>query len=87
MPYDRCGLLDTPAVGAPRLVVEPDVAEEREGVSRILRLFLTLLTDEAHRATEWRPSDVARVPLWASPSHLAVPLVALDRVLGVLFVS
>jgi signal transduction histidine kinase len=85
VPYDRCGLLDTPAVGAPRLVVEPDAAEEREGVGRILRRFLTLLTDEAHRAPG-RPPDVALTPLWASPSHLAVPLVGLDRVLGVLYV-
>jgi signal transduction histidine kinase len=87
VPYDCCGLLDTPAVGAPRLLVEPDAAEdEGEGVRRILRRFLTLLTGEAHPATYWRPPDVALVPLWASPSHLAVPLVGLDRVLGVLFV-
>jgi signal transduction histidine kinase len=85
VPYDRCGLLDTPAVGAPRLLVEPDAAEEREGVGRILRRFLTLLTEEAHLATG-RPPDLALVRLWASPSHLAVPLVGLDRVLGVLFV-
>lgn len=86
VPYDRCALLDTPAVGAPRLVVEPDAAEEREGVSRILRRFLTLLTDEADRAADRRPPDIALVPPWASPSHLAVPLVGLNRVLGVLFV-
>ena len=86
VPYDRCGLLDTPVASAPRLVVEPDAPEEREGVSRILRRFLTLLTDEAHRSTDGRPSDVALVPLWVSSSHLAVPLVGLDGVLGVLFV-
>jgi signal transduction histidine kinase len=86
VPYDRCGLLDTPAVGPPRLIVEPDAADEREGVGRILRRFLSLLTDEPRRGTEWRPPDVALVPIWASPSHLAVPLVGLDRVLGVLFV-
>ena len=86
VPYERCGLLDTPAVGAPRLVVEPDAAEEREDVSRILRRFLTVLTDEAHRAATGRPPEGAFVPLWASSSHLAVPLVGIDRVLGVLFV-
>lgn len=86
VPYDRCGLLDTPAVGAPRLVVEPDAAEEREGMSRVLRRFLTLLTGETHRARLGRPPDAALVPLWASPSHLALPLVGLDRVLGVLVV-
>jgi signal transduction histidine kinase len=85
VPYDRCGLLDTPAVGAPRLLVEPDAVEEREGVHRILRRFLTVLTDEAQRAAG-RPPDGAFVPLWASSSHLAVPLVGIDRVLGVLFV-
>jgi signal transduction histidine kinase len=86
VPYDRCGLLDTPAVGAPQLVVEPDTPGAREAVGRILRRFLTLLTGEAHLAPDWRPPDVTRVPFWASSSHLAVPLVALDRVLGVLFV-
>jgi signal transduction histidine kinase len=86
VPYDRCGLLDTPAVGAARLVMEPDTAEEREGMSRVLRRFFTLLTEETHRARPGRPPDAALVPLWASPSHLALPLVGLDRVLGVLCV-
>jgi signal transduction histidine kinase len=86
VPYDRCGLLETPAMGPPQLVVEPDAAEEREGVSRILKRFLTLLTDESQHAADVRPPDAALVPLWVSPSHLAVPLVGLDRVLGVLFV-
>jgi signal transduction histidine kinase len=86
VPYDRCGLLEAAAAGPPRLVVEPDAAEERAGVSRILTRFLTLLTDEAHSVGDPRPSDAALVPLWASASHLAVPLVGLDRVLGVLFV-
>jgi len=86
VPYDRCGLLDTPGVGMPRLLVEPEDAEDREGVSRILRRFFTLLTDEAQRTPDRRPPDVALVPLWASRLHLAVPLVGLDRVLGVLFV-
>ena len=85
VPYDRCGLLDTPAVGAPRLVVEPDAAVERESLRRILTRFLSLLTDDAQREPG-RPSDVGLAPLWASPSHLAVPLVGLDRVLGVLCV-
>jgi signal transduction histidine kinase len=86
VPYDRCGLLDAPGVGLPRLVVEPDAAEERDGVSRILTRFLTLLTDDAHHAGDRPRPDAALLPLWASASHLAVPLVGLDRVLGVLFV-
>jgi len=77
VPYDRCGLLDMPAVGGSRVVVEPDAPEERDGVARILRRFVAVLTDEAHRPF---------VPLWASSSHLAVPLVGMDRVVGVLFV-
>ena len=85
VPYDCGGLLDAPAVGVSRLVVEPDAPEERDGVARILTRFVTVLTDEAHRATG-RPPEGAFVPLWASPSHLAVPLVGMDRVLGVLFV-
>src|SRR5205085_9256837 len=44
---------------------------------RILRRFVAVLTDEAHRPF---------VPLWASSSHLAVPLVGMDRVQGILFV-
>src|SRR5205085_11155966 len=56
VPYDRCGLLDMPAVGGSRLVVEPDAPEERDGVARILRRFVAVLTDEAHRPF---------VPLWA----------------------
>jgi signal transduction histidine kinase len=86
VPYDRCGLLDAPAAGAPRLVVEPDAAEERDGVRRILTRFLTLLTDDSQRTTDLPSPRGALVPLWSSPSHLAVPLVGLDRVLGVLFV-
>ena len=86
VPYDRCGLLETPVVGAPRLVVEPDTAEAGEEVGRILRRFVTLLNDEAHRTPDRQPPDAALVPMWASSSHLAVPLVGLDRVLGVLFV-
>ena len=77
VPYDRCGLLDMPAVGGSRLVVEPDAPDERDGVARILRRFVAVLTDEAHRPF---------VPLWASSSHLAVPLVGMDRVQGILFV-
>ena len=77
VPYDRCGLLDMPAVGGSRLVVEPDAPDERDGVARILRRFVAVLTDEAHRPF---------VPLWASSSHLAVPLVGMDRVMGILLV-
>ena len=84
VPYDRCALLEVPAAGAARLVVEPDATENREGLGRVLTRFLTALTDEPPRAAHWLPPDVAHLVPCAS--HLAVPLVGLDRVLGVLFV-
>jgi hypothetical protein len=34
---------------------------------------LNLLTDEPRRGTDWRPPDVALVPIWASPAHLGGP--------------
>ena len=83
--YDRCALLEAPAAGAARLVVEPDAPENREGLGRVLTRFLTVLTDEPPRAAHWLPPDVAHLVPCAS--HLAVPLVGLDLVLGVLFVS
>src|SRR5439155_20542427 len=83
--YDRCALLEVPAAGAARLVVEPDAPENREGLGRVLTRFLTALTDEPPRAARWLPPDVAHLVPCAS--HLAVPLVGLDLVLGVLFVS
>jgi len=84
VPYDSCGLLEAPAAGAARLVVEPDVPDKREALDRMLTRFLTVLTDEP-RDPDWLPPDLAHLVPCAS--HLAVPLVALDRVQGVLFVS
>jgi GAF domain-containing protein len=86
VPNDRCALLEVTGPGPARLVVEPDAPEEQATLRRVLTRFLTILTDEAKPGTEWLLPDVAALALWASPSHLAVPLVGLDRVLGVLFV-
>jgi len=86
VPNDRCALLEVAEPGPARLVVEPDAPEEYEALRRVLTRFLTILTDEARPGTEWPLPDVATLALWASPSHLAVPLVGFDRVLGVLFV-
>jgi GAF domain-containing protein len=86
VPNDRCALLEVAGPGPARLIVEPDVPEEYAGLRRVLTRFLTILTAEARPGTEWPLPDVATLALWASPSHLAVPLVGLDRVLGVLFV-
>jgi signal transduction histidine kinase len=85
VPCDHCALLEAPAAGPARVVVEPDRSEEREALSRVLTRFLTVLTDEPPRTADWLPPDVAHLVPCAS--HLAVPLVGLDRVQGVLFVS
>jgi len=67
-------------------VVEPDSREERESLSPVLARFLTVLTDDAKRGADTASLNVAHVAPLVSPSHLAVPIVGLDRVLGVLFV-
>ena len=85
VPYDRCALLETRAAGAARLVVQPDGPEEQEALSGVLTRFLTVLTDEPPRSADWLLPDVAHLVPCAS--HLAAPIIGLDRVLGVLFVS
>jgi len=85
VPYQRGALLETSASGPERLIVEPESAEEREGLSRVLRRFLSVLTVEPPPPAASLPGDVAHLVPCAS--HLAVLLVGLDRVLGVLFVS
>ena len=86
VPSDRCALLEVAGPGPARLVVEPDAPEEHATLRRVLTRFLTILTDDAKAGTDWQLPDIATLALWASPSHLAVPVVALDEVLGVLFV-
>jgi signal transduction histidine kinase len=86
VPYDRCALLEVPAAGPARFLVEPDAPEEREPLRRVLTRFLTILSDEIERDVGGRPSNVAPFAHLDSPAHLAVPVVGLDRVLGVLFV-
>jgi signal transduction histidine kinase len=86
VPNDRCALLEVTGAGPARLVVEPDAPDERAALRRVLTRFLTVLTDEAKAGTDWQLPDIDQLALWASPSHLAVPLVGLDEVLGVLFV-
>jgi len=85
VPSDGCALFEAPAAGAARLVVEPDIPEEREALRRVLTRSLTVITDEPRRAADSLPPDVAHLVTCAS--HLTVPLLGLDRVLGVLFVS
>jgi len=85
VPSDRCALFEAPAAGAARFVVEPDIPEEGEALRRVLTRSLTVITDEPRRAADSLPPDVAHLVTCAS--HLTVPLLGLDRVLGVLFVS
>ncbi len=85
VPYHQCALLEA-AAGESRLVVEPDVREEREVLSPVLARFLTVLTDDAKRGADTGSLNVAHLAPLVSPSHLAVPIVGVDRVLGVLFV-
>lgn len=86
VPYDRCALLEGAAGGESRLVVEPDAPVERESLGPVLARFLTVLTDDAKRGMDSGALNVAHLAPLVSPSHLAVPIVGLDRVLGVLFV-
>jgi GAF domain-containing protein len=86
VPNDRCALLDVAGPGPARLVVEPDAPEEHTALRRVLTRFLTILTDEERAGTGWQLPDIATLALWASPSHLAVPLIGFDQILGVLFV-
>ena len=85
VPYHQCALLEA-AAGESRLVVEPDSREERETLSPVLARFLTVLTDDAKRGADTGSLNVAHLAPLVSPSHLAVPIVGVDRVLGVLFV-
>jgi signal transduction histidine kinase len=85
VPSDRCALLEMRAAGAARFMVEPDVPEERGPLRQVLTRCLTAVTDVPPPAADWLPPEM--VHLVPSASHLAVPLVGLDRVQGVLFVS
>ncbi|HEY2988735.1 MAG TPA: ATP-binding protein [Candidatus Binatia bacterium] len=89
VPYRQCALLEASygaAAGESRLVVEPDSREERDTLSPVLERFLTVLTDDAKRGTETGSQNAAHLAPLVAHSHLAVPIVGLDRVLGVLFV-
>jgi signal transduction histidine kinase len=85
VPYRQCALLEA-AAGESRLVIEPDSGEEREFLSGVLSRFLTVLTDDAKRGRDSGSQNVADVAPLVAHSHLAVPIVGLDRVVGVLFV-
>ena len=85
VPYHQCALLEA-AVGDSRLLIEPDSREQREALSPILARLLSVLTDDAKRGANTGSQNVARLPPVVSTSYLAVPIVGLDRVLGVLYI-
>lgn len=85
VPYHLCALLEA-AVGDSRLLIEPDSREQREALSPILARLLSVLTDDAKRGADTGSQNVARLPPMVSSSYLAVPIVGLDRVLGVLYI-
>jgi signal transduction histidine kinase len=85
VPYHQCALLEA-AAGESRLVVEPDSREEQESLSPVLARFLTVLTDDAKRGADSGSQNASHLAPLVAHSHLAVPIVGLDRVLGVLFV-
>ncbi len=79
LPYDQCALLEGELGFAPRVLVIPAMprAERGELTAALLKLFGKLL--EEHTRAPGPPSK-------GSESHLAVPLIGLDDVIGVLFV-
>ncbi len=85
VPYHQCALLEE-STGESHLVVEPDTREDRETLSPLLTRLLTVLTDEAKRGADMASLHAGHLAPLVAAAHLAVPIVGLDRVLGVLFV-
>jgi len=79
VPYQQCALLDAEAGFDPRLVAVPVMApdEKAELASELIALLGKMLEERAL---------VPSSPLVRWHSHLAVPLIGLDEVIGVLFV-
>jgi len=78
-PYQQCGLLEARLGGDPRVVVVPEPSPEEQTLltGTLVDLFDQLaLAGVGPRAPATRPRG----------SHLAVPLIGLDEVIGVLFV-
>ena len=89
VPYDRCALLIGRTLGSRRLIMRPENGDPTQLddalVRRVLQQLLTLLDNDADTdiANVW-PGGVAPAR-WKS--HLAVPLIGLDRVVGVLIIG
>ena len=89
VPYGRCALLIAPTLGSPLFIERPGNGGPDQcnqvNVRRVLERLLALLAHDATTdiANLW-PGAVAPAP-WNS--HLAVPLIGLDRPVGVLVVG
>jgi signal transduction histidine kinase len=79
VPYERCALLEAQPGRKPRLVVVPAVPPERAAflMETLTKLFGKLAED---------PTPAPQTPPGPPGSFLTVPLVGLDKVIGVLFV-
>src|SRR2546426_1735338 len=84
VPYERCVLFEARPDRPQRLVVVPDSAPEERGLltARAGRL-LALLAEHHERGL---PAEEHAAPVSAR-AYLAVPLVGLDRVIGVILVE
>ena len=84
VPYERCVLFEARPGRPQRLVVVPDISREERGIlaARAVRL-LALLADHHERGL---PPEQHAAP-GSAGARLAVPLVGLDRVIGVLLVE
>ena len=82
VPYDRCALLDATRGADPTLVM-PSGSAADPNLAAILTRFHRLLVGGDPPDPTWLPPDLVHL---ATPSRLAVPVIALDQVLGVLLV-
>ena len=82
VPYERCAMLSVPASGEPELVVLPDTTpEERAALQQRLGELLSLVSERP------APPNTGLPPPPIALSHLSVPLIGLDDVVGLLFVE
>jgi len=80
VPYDQCAFLETGPGRAPLVLVRPEPSpDERALLTRTLRTVLAGLVEDRAEARE--------SPAALGGAHLAVPLLALDQVTGLFFVS
>lgn len=89
VPYDRCALLVAPILGPRLFIARPEDAEpdqpDQANVRRTVERLFDLVDDNADTdiAKLW-PGAAASAP-WKC--HLAVPLIGLDRLVGVLVIG